>query len=158
MLIVEIDGNDGTGKTFLIDTIKRQLKLHGFDGDIKFNDRGILSKATLDNIWNTNINCNINFGDLCKFDDNTLYYLIDDFPEKCQEHILERGDSIEEEYHTMDDLIKYRSRFIALYDYYKNKITIIRKMGKEFNSNIINDIVNNILVNYSKLKDRENKN
>jgi len=47
-------------------------------------------------------------------DGNTLFVIVDAEPEVCQKRILERGDSIEEEYHNMDDLKKYRDRFLRL--------------------------------------------
>ena len=37
---------------------------------------------------------------------NTLFVIVDADPKVCQKRILERGDSIEEEYHNMDDLIE----------------------------------------------------
>ena len=42
MLTVEIDGNDGTGKTFLINEIKRQLAFTGFKGDVKFTPKDFI--------------------------------------------------------------------------------------------------------------------
>lgn len=151
MLTVEIDGNDGTGKTFLINEIKKQLSsiLDKNNIDIKFNDRGLLSKATLSNVWELNIE-NPNLNNLCKFDKDTIYYLIDDIPEKCQERILSRGDSIEEEYHTLDDLIKYRKRFLKLKEFYKYDINLIKKNGHDFWSETIKDIIINILSCYYK--------
>ena len=150
MLTVEIDGNDGTGKTFLINEIKRQLAFTGFKGDVKFNDRGILSKATLADTWKDNPD-NPNLAGLCKFNKDTIYYLIDDIPIVCQNRIIERGDSIEEEFHTLEDLKKYRERFLQLRDYYDN-INIIKKNGFEFDHTTIMQIVIKILVKYGEVQ------
>lgn len=44
----------------------------------------------------------------------TCYILLDTYPEQCQERIIERGDSIDEPYHNMADLIKFQKRFHML--------------------------------------------
>lgn len=150
MLTVEIDGNDGTGKTFLINEIKRQLTFTGFKGNVKFNDRGVLSKATLADTWKDNPD-NPNLAGLCKLNKDTIYYLVDDVPIVCQNRIIERGDSIEEEFHTLEDLIKYRERFLKLQEHYSD-INIIKKNGFDFDHTTIMQIVIKILVKYEEVQ------
>ena len=91
---IEFDGNDGTGKTYVINLIKQ------FFNNCIFKDRGIFSKATLLNKESEEkmydyIDNNI--------DNDTLYIILDDFPEHCQQRIQKRGDSLDEEFHTLED-------------------------------------------------------
>ena len=74
---VEIDGNDGTGKSYRIEKMKEL-----FPG-LVYYDRGI-------------------------------FFILDASPATCQRRIKERGDSLEEEYHTKEDLLKYSERFYEL--------------------------------------------
>ena len=53
-------------------------------------------------------------------DSSTLYIICRASSEVCQKRILERGDSIEEEFHTLDDLNKYNNRFDILVDIVKD--------------------------------------
>lgn len=97
-MLVEVDGNDGVGKSFLI---KRLLALHpSLVNDFEFNDRGDLSLAT----------------DSDEFikKEGVIYIIVDCSEELSQKRILKRGDSIEEKYHTMEDLKYYRAKFMAL--------------------------------------------
>lgn len=109
---VEFDGNDGTGKTYVINLIKRYFT------HCTFKDRGIFSKATLLNKTSE--------GKMYEYIDNnidrdTLYIILDDFPEHCQQKIQKRGDSLEEEFHTLEDLEYYRKLFMLLYNHCKEK-------------------------------------
>ena len=45
-----------------------------------------------------------------------LYIILDDFPEHCQQRIQKRGDSLDEEFHTLEDLEYYRKSFMLLYN------------------------------------------
>ena len=99
---IEFDGNDGTGKTYIINLIKQ------FFNNCIFKDRGIFSKATLLNKDNN-------------IDNDTLYIILDDFPEHCQQRIQKRGDSLDEEFHTLEDLEYYRKSFMLLYNHCKEK-------------------------------------
>ena len=120
---IVIDGNDGTGKSFRIEYLKKIFP------DIIFNDRGIFSEYTLnDNIFNsidstTSIQLKkyeeTKFFELIERDNTTLYIICDCSIEKCQERILNRGDSLDEEYHTKEDLNKYKERFLYLYNLVK---------------------------------------
>ena len=109
---IEFDGNDGTGKTYVINLIKQ------FFNNCIFKDRGIFSKATLLNKESEEkmydyIDNNI--------DSDTLYIILDDFPEHCQQRIQKRGDSLDEEFHTLEDLEYYRKSFMLLYNHCKEK-------------------------------------
>lgn len=105
-MIIEIDGNDGVGKTTYI---KRLQEI--FPNDI-FLDRGLLSKATLHNDWDK---MNPNYDKMIEeLNNNICYILLDTYPEQCQERILKRGDRIDVPYHNMDDLLKFQKRFKIL--------------------------------------------
>ena len=135
MLTVEIDGNDGTGKTYLINKLRDYLFINfnydwKLNRDIVFEDRGVLSVATLSEEWNKETP---DITRTCKLStENTIYILIDDTPVSCQKRIKERGDSIEEEYHTLDDLIKYRERFNKLRETFFTEIIYVSKNGEDF--------------------------
>ena len=113
-----IDGNDGTGKTTRLVQLKRMFP------NIKYEDRGIFSKMTLvDELFNRTGNYDEiqkKFHEDVQKDSSTLYIICRASSEVCQKRILERGDSIEEEFHTLDDLNKYNSRFDILVDIVKD--------------------------------------
>ena len=125
---IVVDGNDGTGKTCTINRLKEL-----FPG-IEFEDRGIFSKATLnDDIFEEYANHSETAGCLqnkngqpnhASFDffreiernHDTFYIICVADPKECQRRIAERGDSIEEEFHRIEDLEKYDKRFRILCD------------------------------------------
>ena len=113
-----IDGNDGTGKTTRLVQLKKMFP------NIKYEDRGIFSKMTLvDELFNRTGNYDEiqkKFHEDVQKDSSTLYIICRASSEVCQKRILERGDSIEEEFHTLDDLNKYNSRFDILVDIVKD--------------------------------------
>lgn len=115
---IVIDGNDGTGKTTRLVQLKKMFP------NIKYEDRGIFSKMTLiDELFNRNKNyvtLSRKFYESIKQDSSTLYIICRASSEICQKRILERGDSIEEEFHTLDDLNKYNQRFDDLIDLVKD--------------------------------------
>lgn len=115
---IVIDGNDGTGKTTRLVQLKKMFP------NIKYEDRGIFSKMTLiDELFNRNKNyvtLSQKFYESIKQDSSTLYIICRASSEICQKRILERGDSIEEEFHTLDDLNKYNQRFDDLIDIVKD--------------------------------------
>lgn len=96
---IVIDGNDGTGKSTLINKLKEYFP------HIEFFDRDLPTELT-----------NLSDGTLQKIDkikgDKDLYIILDLCPDICQERLLKRGADITEKYHTLDDLKKYRKRFI----------------------------------------------
>ncbi|MDR2540644.1 MAG: hypothetical protein LBD11_02415 [Candidatus Peribacteria bacterium] len=96
---VEIDGNDGTGKSSLIACMKTKASAFGVY-DLEVCDRGQLTLATDSNLFEA--------------DPDTLYIILDCQEEISQQRIAGRGDSLEAPYHTMTDLKKYRKRFLEL--------------------------------------------
>ena len=106
------DGNDGTGKTTRLNYLKQMFP------NIEYADRGIFSKMTLvDELFYQNENTEKlreDFYNNIKNNSDVLYIICKASPEVCQRRIIERGDSIEEEFHTMKDLIKYNERFDVL--------------------------------------------
>ena len=118
-----IDGNDGTGKTTRLVQLKRMFP------NIKYEDRGIFSKMTLvDELFNRTGNYDEiqkKFHEDVQKDSSTLYIICRASSEVCQKRILERGDSIEEEFHTLDDLNKYNNRFDILVDIVKDLLNVM---------------------------------
>lgn len=126
-MIIEIDGNDGVGKTTVI---KELLK---YNPDYKIKDRGALTTAT-------------DTGNFIK-NKNTCYILLTASPISCQNRIIARGGSITEKYHTIEDLIKYHDRFIELGNKYNIPIydTEEIKIGTEEFNELIRTI--NLYIN-----------
>ena len=110
---IVIDGNDGTGKTFRVNLLRKMFP------NIEIEDRGIFSDKTLDDClfdYNkaSSINHRKNFVNSIEEQKDTLFIICDASVETCQKRISKRGDSLEEEYHNKKDLIKYRKRFMLL--------------------------------------------
>lgn len=117
-----VDGNDGTGKSYRCELMRKM-----FPG-ISVCDRGLFSRYTLDDYaFNEFSRYNINsqeamskslkfniFRETIQNDNDTLYIILVADPEVCQERIKARGDSIEEKYHTLEDLKFYEDRFRTL--------------------------------------------
>ncbi len=113
---VVLDGNDGTGKTLRANMLRKVL-----GKDLNVSERGILSEATLnDDIFTVeNIAGKPNAAlqsliDTVKKKKDTLFVIIDKDVLKCQQNILERGDSIDVQFHNFTDLCVYREKFIQL--------------------------------------------
>lgn len=122
---IVIDGNDGTGKSFRIEQMKPL-----FPG-VEFQDRGIFSEATLnDDIFDDSKNkswesCFVmtprqKFRHEIMHNSDTLYIILKAKTETCRNRIKERGDSLEEEFHTINDLMKYGQRFDYLVELVKS--------------------------------------
>lgn len=111
-----VDGNDGTGKSTRVEQLKKMFH------NIVVLDRGDFSKETLNKDIFDDLEsleskiARLNFRKKIKNNESTLYIILDADPEVCQKRIIERGDSINEPYHNMDDLIKYNQRFLILVD------------------------------------------
>ncbi len=108
-----IDGNDGTGKTFRVNLLRKMFP------NIEIEDRGIFSDKTLDDsLFEYNKVSSIihrkNFVNSIEEQKDTLFIICDASVETCQKRISERGDSLEEEYHNKKDLTKYKGRFMIL--------------------------------------------
>ena len=111
---IVVDGNDGTGKSTRVNELRKLFP------NIPIEDRGIFSEATLDEELFKPCKKNevmspaqIEFRDKVA-KSNALYIITDADPETCQKRIIERGDSIDVEFHNMKDLKKYRKRFWQL--------------------------------------------
>lgn len=127
-MIIEIDGNDGVGKTTYI---KRLQEI--FPNDI-FLDRGLFSKATLNQEFDKN---NPNYDEILKdFNNNVCYILLDSYVEQCQERILMRGDKLDVPYHNMEDLVKFQRRFKILATSNNKRKIPIYMTYLDFNENI----------------------
>ena len=111
---IVVDGNDGTGKSTRVNQLKQMFP------EIEICDRGQFSSATLnedifsDPKSSKTMIARAQFYRLIKHADDTLFIILDADPEICQKRIMERGDSIDEPYHNMDDLKKYHNRFLDL--------------------------------------------
>ena len=102
---IEIDGNDGTGKTTRVKFLRKMYP--GYE----ILDRGLLSQWVMEDFrfkdW-------YQIDQLKGFREDTLYITLYTTVEKSQERIVKRGDSLEEEYHNKEDLLKYNARFAFL--------------------------------------------
>ena len=102
---IEIDGNDGTGKTTRVKFLRKIYP--GYE----ILDRGLLSQWVMEDFrfkdW-------YQIDQLKGFREDTLYITLYTTVEKSQERIVKRGDSLEEEYHNKEDLLKYNARFAFL--------------------------------------------
>lgn len=110
-LTVEIDGNDGTGKSTIIKHLKSKYP------EIHFKDRGVLSALTLDENY-SHVNSRTKVMRTLFNDPSaqTKHIILDCSERLSQARIQSRGDSIDQEFHNLSDLLKYRSRFGKLSD------------------------------------------
>jgi ATP phosphoribosyltransferase len=93
--VIVIDGNDGTGKTTLVEA----LRASGFIA----KDRGIPTKATDEGAPPRE-----------SLPEDETYIILDAPPGLCQQRLLKAGRDITEKYHTMEDLEHYRERFLKV--------------------------------------------
>lgn len=117
----EIDGNDGTGKSF------RAAMLKSIFPNIPIQDRGLFSEATLDErIFEHDADAIAQFRNSILKNNDVVYIICVCSIRKSQERILSRGGSLEEEFHTEADLKKYNERFDFLLDLVKDLPNVIR--------------------------------
>lgn len=117
----EIDGNDGTGKSFRAAMLKRIFP------NIPIQDRGLFSEATLDErIFEHDADAIAQFRNSILKNNDVIYIVCVCSIRKSQERILARGGSLEEEFHTEADLKKYNERFDFLLDLVKDLPNVIR--------------------------------
>ena len=118
---IEIDGNDGTGKSY------RALLLKRIIPGLQIKDRGLFSAATLnEKLFDGDAELIEAFRATVKENTDTLYIICTCSIEKSQNRILERGDSLDEEYHTERDLKKFNDRFDFLLHLVKECPNVIR--------------------------------
>lgn len=121
MMKFEIDGNDGTGKSFRAAMLKRIFP------NIPIQDRGLFSEATLDErIFEHDADAIAQFRNSILKNNDVVYIICVCSIRKSQERILSRGGSLEEEFHTEADLKKYNERFDFLLDLVKDLPNVIR--------------------------------
>jgi thymidylate kinase len=89
---VILDGNDGTGKSTLCETLKKL----GYD----VTDRGIPTKMTDD--------ASLRPG---PENEGEVYVLLDAPVEVCRARLAAAGKDMTEKYHTIEDLTHYRQRY-----------------------------------------------
>jgi ATP phosphoribosyltransferase len=89
-MTIIIDGNDGTGKSTLV----ASLRALGFEA----SDRGLPTKATINGLPE-------------KLPENEVYVILDLPEEISRERLAKAGKDLEEEWHTMESLTLYRGRF-----------------------------------------------
>lgn len=133
---IVIDGNDGTGKSIRVSLLKKY-----FPG-IEIEDRGVFSEATIrDELFGDDKQSRRNLRNFIWSEveehPETLFIICDASIETCQKRILERGDSLDEEFHRESDLKKYRERFLKLVDAAKNFQNIMLVNTDDYNSNSI---------------------
>lgn len=126
-MLIEIDGNDGVGKTTYIKHLQ-----NFFPNDLIL-DRGLLSQATLSDGWNED---KPNYKEICKLNPNVCYILLDTYIEQCQERIKKRGDRIDVPYHNIDDLALFQQRFKILATSNQQRFIPIFMTYLNFNENI----------------------
>ena len=121
MMKFEIDGNDGTGKSYRAALLKRIFP------NIPIQDRGIFSEATLnERIFVHDADAMAQFRNLILKNNDVVYIVCVCSIQKSQERILSRGGSLEEEFHTEADLKKYNERFDFLLELVKDLPNVIR--------------------------------
>ncbi len=89
---IEVDGNDGTGKSTLV----RLMAEYG----VESRDRGVMTRASDD----TSIGP----------EEGTLYIVLDVPVETCRERLAAAGKDLDEQYHRVEDLTHYRQVFLDL--------------------------------------------
>lgn len=148
---IEIDGNDGVGKTVFVNALR---KLYPTDVIV---DRGELSKATLHKEWERKLEKNEihDFKSMLTLDPHVCYILLDTYPKQCQERILLRGDSIDEPYHNMDDLLLFQRRFLILATSNKQRSIPIYMTYMPFGDNMsrIVNYINGFRINLNKMNE-----
>jgi len=87
--MIVVDGNDGTGKSTLVETLRK----HGY----VVQDRGVPSKATL--------------GEPLTLNPMDGYLILDAPVETSRERLAKAGKDLEEEWHTVESLTLYREAF-----------------------------------------------
>ncbi|MDD3101684.1 MAG: non-canonical purine NTP pyrophosphatase [Patescibacteria group bacterium] len=119
-IIIVVDGNDGTGKTTLVN----QLKNRGYI----VKDRGIPTKLTDDeNILPA---------------ENEFYIILDASVEVCRKRLEKAGRVLDEKYHTVGDLKYYREKFIKVAKKLKGRAVIVDSSGSE--DDLCNSVIKRI--------------
>jgi thymidylate kinase len=127
-MIFVIDGNDGTGKSTLIE------KLRKLGYDVK--DRGLPTLLT-DNPKLKPVR-------------GEFYIILDAPVEVCQERLKKAGRDLNEKYHTLKDLIYYREKFLDIANnQLKGNCIVINASSNQ------NEVLEHTLNIINKLKNRQ---
>ena len=102
-MIIVVDGNDGTGKSTLVERLRKE----GYD----VQDRGIPTKLTDDSSLKPN--------------PDEFYIILDAPIEVCRERLKKAGRDLNEKYHTIEDLTYYRQRFLYVAEQIKDYCVLI---------------------------------
>lgn len=112
---IEVDGNDGAGKSFRIELLKKMFP------NVEVADRGLFSKYTLDEFYprlnggEKSDRLADEFRNLVRSNLDTLYIIMDCPIPTCQDRIKSRGDSLDTQFHSETALAMYEWRFHRLY-------------------------------------------
>lgn len=99
-----IDGNDGTGKSTLVASLRNM----GYS----VLDRGVPTKMTDDMAAFSDIK------------DNEVYFILDASVETSRKRLALAGRDLNEKYHTVEDLTYYREKFLSVCDIIPDAILI----------------------------------
>jgi thymidylate kinase len=105
MKFIEIDGNDGLGKTTLVERVNSALEHLGLGA--KVWDRGDMTRAT-DQVEGDVL------PDSVKPANAVHYFLLDGSVELSQQRLAKAGKDLTEKYHTEEDLSHYRRMFLLV--------------------------------------------
>lgn len=103
--MIIIDGNDGTGKSTLVEALKAQ--------GIEAVDRGLPTKMTDDPVLAPPLG------------DENRYVIIDVPVTVSRERLAKVGKDLSEKYHTVEDLTHYRTQFLLV------AFRLLRQLGPQ---------------------------
>lgn len=128
---IVIDGNDGTGKT----TIVNRLREIGYN----IQDRGLPTKMT-DNMELISL-----------LQDDDIFLIFDNSVETSRKRLEKAGRNLDEKYHTVEDLTYYRDMFLKIYETIPNAFYIDSERTEE-------EVFKNVLEIISSLKVKKENN
>lgn len=140
MLTIEIDGNDGTGKSSVIEILKKRYP------NVDFKDRGILTKLT--DVFQDELPDALPGSSEAK---NTVYFVLDAELETLVERINQRCGS-PGHYESYPALFKYRNRFRRLAIKYGTYFIDTTRLSLNDVSEIVSNIIDHKIDEYSEKK------
>lgn len=135
---IEIDGNDGTGKSTLCHIIS--------SWGIRARNRGIISKISLGQATVQDLR------------DDVLYVILDLPPKISQKRLSQAGKDLTEEYHTLPSLCKFRSIYCNIYRQV-NRPNVLLLSANQPVQDVLNELFESILdsLPFSKLGEKLKK-
>lgn len=130
-IILDIDGNDGTGKSTVIKLLQQKCN----PNEITFNDRGILTKLT--DVYDEDLPESLP-NDRC-------YLILDADPDILMRRIYKRGPPFDK-YDTYPKIFQYKNRFMRLAIKYQTLYIDTSKLSIANVMRHITDILNNIRI------------